>query len=195
MADLRASLERFHHKIPGAEIRRLILTGVNSSHPFLADLLAEMLGLQVVVSQSDSVNGLAELSMDDLLPQSGLGRLIGLALGLLPNDQLLTCSLEDSASKRQQSQSKKEAVAIADLLIASGAQTGLDLVALEAGDDDDLLPEEETQDDPIFVTDTDLEVALPLESTVFSAVDSPTKLPNKLRSCLLYLWMLPQIRR
>ena len=175
VADLRASLERFHHKLPGAEIRHLILTGVNSSHPFLADLLAEMLGLQVVVSQSDSVNGLAELSMDDLLPQSGLGRLIGLALGLLPNDQLLTCSLEDSASKRQQSQSKKEAVAIADLLIASGAQTGLDLVALEAGDDDDLVAVEEMQDDPIFVTDTDIEVAPPLESTVFSAVDSRTK--------------------
>ena len=82
--DLKASFERFHLKLPGAQIRRLILTGVNSSHPLLVDLLAELLGLPVVLSQSIAATGLAELSMDDLLLRSGLGRLTGLALVFFP---------------------------------------------------------------------------------------------------------------
>ena len=49
-SDLRASFERFHLKLPGAQIRRLILTGINSSHPMLADLLT--IGLLVVLSRS-----------------------------------------------------------------------------------------------------------------------------------------------
>ena len=130
--DLRASLERFHLKRPGAEIRRLILTGVNSSHPQLADLLADTLSLPVVLSRSTSVTGLSGLSMDDLLLQSGLGRLTGLALGLLPNDQLLACSLDSHSSDCEASQNQNDAVAIADLLRSSEAQTGLDLVAVEA---------------------------------------------------------------
>ena len=98
-ADLRASFERFHLKLPGAQIRRLILTGVNSSHPMLADLLGELLGLPVVLSRSSAATGIAGLSMDGLMLQSGLGRLIGLALGLLPNDQLFACSLEGRGSQ------------------------------------------------------------------------------------------------
>ena len=132
VSDLRASLERFHLNRHGAEIRRLVLTGVNSSHPLLADLLAETLGLQVVLSRPIAVTGLAGLAMDDLLVQSGLARLTGLALGLLPNDQLLACSLEGHASDAQASQHQNNAVAIADLLSSSEAQTGLDLVAVEA---------------------------------------------------------------
>ena len=124
VADLRASFERFHLKLPGAEIRRLILTGVNSSHPLLADLLAETLGLPVVLSKSTAVTGLVGLSMGDLLLQSGLSRLIGLSLGLLPSDQLLACSLEGRALHGQESRPQNDSVAIADLLSSSEAQTG-----------------------------------------------------------------------
>ena len=132
VADLRSSFERFHLKAPGAEIRRLILTGANSSHPLLADLLGEMLGVPVVLSRSRVVTGLAGLSMGDLLLQSSLGRLTGLALGLLPNDQLLACSLDVHGFNDPESQHQNDAVAIADLLSSSEAQTGLDLVAVEA---------------------------------------------------------------
>ena len=115
VSDLRDSFERFHLKLPGAEIRRVVLTGVNSSHPLLPDLLTETLGLPVVLSQFNAVTGLAGLSMGDLLLQSGLGRLIGLALGLLPNDQLLACSLRPFF-KIIESQPKNDAWAIAELL-------------------------------------------------------------------------------
>ena len=132
VADLRASLERFHLKHPGAEIRRVIVAGVNSSHPLLEDLLAETLSLPVVLSCSTAVTGLSGLSMDDLLLRAGLGRLSWLSLGLLPSDQLLACSLEGHVSDGQAFQHQNDAVAIADLLRSSEAQTGLDLLVVEA---------------------------------------------------------------
>ena len=70
VSDLKASFERFYQKLPDVQIRRLVLTGVNSSHPLLPDLLAEMLGLPVALSRSSSVTGLVGLSMDDLLLHS-----------------------------------------------------------------------------------------------------------------------------
>ena len=140
-SDLRASLERFHLKCPGAEIRRVVVTGVNSSHPLLVDLLAETLNLPVILSRFTTSKGLASLSMDDLLLQSGLGRLTGLALGLLPGDQLLESSLEGDDSNIQVSQHQSSAVAITDLLSSSQAQMGLDVVAVEASPDVDVAEE------------------------------------------------------
>lgn len=167
VADLRASLERFHLKVPGAQIRRVILTGVNSSHPLLADLLSEMLGLSVVLARSTVVTGLAGLSMDSLLLQSGLGRLTGLALGLLSTDQLLACSLEAHTLKGQESEPQDAAVAIAELLSSSEAQTGLDLVTVEA-----LLADSVTEDDevvdPNTRTNPDVEVVIAVDSDLLS---------------------------
>ena len=164
VADLRASFERFQLKLPGAEIRRLILTGVNSSHPLLADLLAETLGLPIVLSKSTSVTGLAGLSMGDLLLQSGLGRLIGLSLGLLPSDQLLACSLEGRALNGQEPRPQNNAVAIADLLRSSEAQTGLDLMVVEVGSAGPMA-EENNDDHPSVSLDPDGEEPVSLESS------------------------------
>ena len=179
VADLSASLERFYQKIPGAQIRRLILTGVNSSHPTLADLLNEMMGLHVIVSRSSSVNGLEEVSTADFLLPSGLTRLTGLALGLLPKEQLLICSLEGRASKSQEPQLENEAVAIADLLSSSVAQTGLDLVPVQAPIDHVPVAEEEKQDGAIFVVNTDTEALPPLDSSVFVGVDESTEVADQ----------------
>ena len=60
--------------------------------------MSEMLGLQVVWAGSSATPGLAGLSLDGLLLKSALSRLIGLALGLLPHEQLLGCSLEAPVS-------------------------------------------------------------------------------------------------
>ena len=165
VADLRASFERFHLKLPDAQIRRVILTGVNSSHPLLAELLVEMLGLPVVLSNASAVTGLAGLSMDSLLLQAGLGRLIGLALGLLPNDQLVACSLEGHALNIQNSHHQNSAVAIADLLSSKQAQTGLDLVAVEVGASA-LVSEDNKKDDPLINSDIDVEVFDSLDTSV-----------------------------
>ena len=170
VADLRASFERFHLKLPDAQIRRVILTGVNSSHPLLAELLAEMLGLPVVLSNASAVTGLAGLSMDSLLLQAGLGRLIGLALGLLPNDQLVACSLEGHALNNQNSQHQINAVAIADLLSSKEAQTGLDLAAVEVGASG-FVSEDTKDEDPMITSDIDVEVVAPLDANVLPGSD------------------------
>ena len=162
VSDLRASFERFHLKLPGAEIRRVVLTGVNSSHPLLPDLLTEMLGLPVVLSQFNSVTGVAGLSMGSLLLQSGLGRLIGLALGLLPNDQLLACSLEDHSLNDQESQPKNDALAIAELLSTLEEQRSLDLMAVE-GDSSTFLSEQIGDDDLSVSVDLKVEDPVSLE--------------------------------
>ena len=178
VSDLRASLERFHLNRHGAEIRRLVLTGVNSSHPLLADLLAETLGLQVVLSRPIAVTGLAGLAMDDLLVQSGLARLTGLALGLLPNDQLLACSLEGHASDAQASQHQNNAVAIADLLSSSEAQTGLDLVAVEASPVG-VVAEETNAEQSVSTITTTAEVVGSLDPDVVLKPDGITDVAEK----------------
>ena len=183
VADLRASLERFRLKRPDAEIRRLIVTGVNSSHPLLADLLAEQLSIPVVTSHSTAVTGLVGLSMDDMLLRSGLGRLTGLALGLLPNNQLLACSLEDHASNGQASRHQNNAVAIADLLTSSEAQTGLDLVAVETSNVGDVAEETNTDQSILTITNTveevsalDLDIELKPDEEI-DVVDQPDRSP------------------
>ena len=94
---------------------------------------------------------------------SGLGRLIGLSLGLLPSDQLLACSLEGRALNGQESRPQNDAVAIADLLSSSEAQTGLDLMAVEVGSAG-AMAEENNDDHPSVSLDSDGEDPVSLES-------------------------------
>ena len=173
VSDVQSSLERFHLKRAGAQIRRVIVTGLNSSHPLLADLLAEMLSLPVVLSRFTAVTGLAGLSMDDLILQSDLGRLTGVALGLLPSDQLLACSLEGRSSDAQASQHPNDVVPIADLLSSSEAQTGLDLVAVEASPVV-VVDEETSTDQSISAIITTVNEVSSLESDVEFKPDSAT---------------------
>ena len=119
IADLWASFESFHRNIPGAQIRRLILTGVNSSHPLLANLLQETFGLPVVLSRTSDITVLEGLSIVDLLLESSLGRLTGLALGLLTKDQLFSCSLVGLGLKNKDTYIQNDVVEIADLLSAA----------------------------------------------------------------------------
>ena len=94
IADLKRALARFNEMFSGAEIRCLRLTGINSAHPMLVDLFKEALGLPVFVQRPLLAAGIAGFSSDQVLVQTGLGRLVGLALGLLPHDQLVSCPLD-----------------------------------------------------------------------------------------------------
>ena len=180
VTDLKASFERFSLKLPEVKVRRLILTGVNSSHPLLADLLAEMLGLPVVLSRSSVVTGLAGLSMSDLLLQSSLGRLTGLALGLLPNEQILACSLEDYVVTDEQTPYRKDAVAIADLLSSSESQTGMDLVVVAPNSSVLVTDGQQDVDPPGLGVEPNLEAetsldsrSLPIDDSFIAPLDSP----------------------
>ena len=128
VTDLHSAFERFHVKFPGSDIRRLILAGVNSSHPQLTDLLAEMLGLSVVSSRPDSSAGFAGWSADDLLLQSGLGRLIGLSAGLLPREQLTADSSDEHDFSDGISSMESSPVAISNLLNFLDDKNNLDKV-------------------------------------------------------------------
>ena len=172
VADLKGSFERFYLKYPELQIRRLILTGVNSSHPLLAELLAEMLGIPIALSRSTAVTGLAGLSMDDLLLQSALGRLKGLALGLLPNDQLMSCSLGDHVVTDDQSNHRNDADAIADLQSASVTKTGLDLVAEEASSSVRVV-EAQKEFDSVVSVEATIAPVTPLDSSSLATDDLP----------------------
>ena len=114
LADLKAALRRFGEMFPGVEIRGLTTAGVNSSHPLLNDLLEQALGLTVNASRPLLAPGIAGFAPDEVLIQSGLGRLVGLALGLLPKDSLVSCPLTDlKESPRRELES---GVRIEDLL-------------------------------------------------------------------------------
>ena len=95
LADLKAALRRFSEMFPGVELRGLTTIGVNSSHPLLNELLEQALGLPVQSSRPLLAPGVAGFVSDEVVIQSGLGRLVGLALGLLPKDSLVTCPLHD----------------------------------------------------------------------------------------------------
>ena len=169
VADLRDSLERFNLKFPSAEIRRLILTGPNSSHPSLADLLEETLGISVVLNEYSDVTGFASLSLADLLVQSGLGRLIGLALGLLPSEQLMACSLRSHLNNDQNPQPQKNTVAIADLLSSRDSQVPLESVRPETQSVPS--PNENARDDTELSLVVDVEPKISLGESEYSVID------------------------
>ena len=89
--------EQFSAQIPVRCWKGVALTGVNSAHPGLADLLAEALALEVHVLRPLGTTGVGAVSFSSLLVHQSLGRLLGLGLGLLPHDALVACSLSPSA--------------------------------------------------------------------------------------------------
>ena len=90
-AEINEFLQRFHQSFPGGTIRCLRLTGINSAHPLLVDLLSDALDIPVEAYRPLLAPGIAGFKADDLLVQANLGRLAGLALSLLTNDELISC--------------------------------------------------------------------------------------------------------
>ncbi|WP_115016095.1 type IV pilus biogenesis protein PilM [Synechococcus sp. UW140] len=130
IADLKAALARFNGMFPGAEIRCLQLTGLNSAHPMLVDLLQQALGLNVLAHRPLLAPGVAGFAADEVLVQKGLGRLVGLALGLLNRDQLVTFpvdSLDDGVSRPH-----RPGVAIEELLDLDVQSSSLDQLPVVA---------------------------------------------------------------
>ena len=87
--DLRAAISRFLELFSGAQFGSLRLTGINSAHPLLADLLETSLSLKVIPCRPLLAPGVTGFAIDQVLVQTGLARLTGLGLALLPHPQLL----------------------------------------------------------------------------------------------------------
>ena len=133
VSDFKRALQRFYELCPGCEIRCLQLAGINSAHPLLANLLQESLGLSVQLHRPLLSLGVSGFSLDDVLVQAGLGRLVGLGLGLLSREQLLSCPLNAPKSENIVD-NKLSAVGIDQLIVAkapSGSTSGLPLMPLK----------------------------------------------------------------
>ena len=100
VADFQTVLSRFNKRFPAVDIRCLQLTGLNSAHPMLVDLLQEALGLKVLAHRPLLADGVSGFSADGVLVQAGLARLVGLALGLLNQDQFLSSPFDISDKEK-----------------------------------------------------------------------------------------------
>ena len=78
----------------------LTLSGVNSAHPLIKDLFQEVLNCDVKVLNPVLMPRITGFSSDDLLVSTGLARLIGLGLGFLPQEQLLSCFTKETPSTK-----------------------------------------------------------------------------------------------
>ncbi len=103
ITEIKEFLRSFYQRLPGVTIRCMRLSGINSAHPSLVDLLSKVLDFPVEAYRPLLARGIAGFKADDLLVQSNLGRLAGLALGLLSKDQLMSCSMAATLSRTDQS--------------------------------------------------------------------------------------------
>ena len=169
VADLKASLRRFYQKYPGARVRCLRLSGLNSCHPGLVELLHDALGVHVYLHRPLLVHGVAGVSSSDFLLQASLGRLVGLGLGLLPAEQLSTCPVD--AMKSETRPESEKATALADLLDqphmksdqdlipvvgADVVRSGAELLALEQSQAVEIISELSTENGSIIPDNTDV---------------------------------------
>jgi Tfp pilus assembly PilM family ATPase len=93
--DVKALISERTAKLDSTVVRGLSLSGINSAHPLIKDLFEEALGCDVKLISPILMPRVSGFSPDDLLVQAGLARLIGLGLGFLPREQLLSCNLPE----------------------------------------------------------------------------------------------------
>ena len=91
LRDVKAVISELKAQDDSTVVRGLSLSGINSAHPLMKCLFQEALGFDVKVVNPILMSRVAGFSPDDLLVQAGLARLIGLGLGFLPREQLLSC--------------------------------------------------------------------------------------------------------
>ena len=95
LRDVKALISELTGELASTVVRGLSLGGINSAHPLIKDLFEESLGCDVKVISPVLMPRVSGFSPDDLLVQAGLTRLIGLGLGFLPREQLLSCHLPE----------------------------------------------------------------------------------------------------
>ena len=95
--EIKRSLHLFLNSAPHFKIKGVALTGINSAHPTIDELLSDDLDLPVHIIRPLGASGVGNVSLSQLLIHQSLGRLLGLGLGLLPHEALVSCSLSDLA--------------------------------------------------------------------------------------------------
>ena len=97
VGEIKAFQESFAAGLPDCRWSRLWISGLNSAHPLLEELLLEQLELPVHRVDPLSDPQLGKVGFTRLLLSSGLSRLLGLAHGLLPQADDGVQGVEDLA--------------------------------------------------------------------------------------------------
>ena len=93
--DVKAVISGLKASDAAIKVCGLTLSGINSAHPLIKDLFQDALGCEVSLLNPLLMPRVTGFSMDDLLVKAGLARLLGLGLGFLPREKLLSCSLAE----------------------------------------------------------------------------------------------------
>ena len=91
------SITNFKQINANAEILGIALSGINSAHPLIDDLLTAGLNLPVEILRPIGATCVQSVSFKQLIVHQSIGRIIGLGLGLLPHDCLISCSITEKA--------------------------------------------------------------------------------------------------
>ena len=97
IAEIREWMEAFAADVPDLSWSRLWISGVNSAHPLLGEMLSEALQLPVQRVAPLETKDLIEVGCSMLLLESGLSRLVGLGAGCLPSEVLEAVDVVDSS--------------------------------------------------------------------------------------------------
>ena len=97
LRDVKAVISDLQSQEHSMTVQGVSLSGINSAHPLIKDLFHEALDCPVKLLAPVLMPRVAGFSPDDLLVQASLARLMGLGLGFLPREQLLSCSLPEAS--------------------------------------------------------------------------------------------------
>ena len=145
LRDVKAVIAELMNQANSTVVRGLTLSGINSAHPLINDLFQEALECEVNVLNPILMSRIVGFNPDDLLVQVGLARLMGLGLGFLPREQLLSCQLPvmpPSAAVDSLSFMAKEVIIDSQ---EQPAKQEMDLLDVEVTQ---LLPDEASLEDP-----------------------------------------------
>ena len=91
------SITNFKQINANAEILGIALSGINSAHPLIDDLLSAGINLPVRILRPIGASCVQSVSFKQLIVHQSIGRIIGLGLGLLPHESLISCSITEKA--------------------------------------------------------------------------------------------------
>ncbi len=95
IGELRRCMKEFSEKVPASTCQSIYLTGVNSAHSKIDELLSSALGLPVEVIRPLGAEGVGNVVFSQPLLHQSLGRLLGCGLTILPKDDAEYFSFND----------------------------------------------------------------------------------------------------
>ena len=90
----------FAAKAPNYCCTKIYLSGVNSAHPTLAELLGSALDIPVEIIRPLGASGVGNVSFAKALLHQSLGRIVGLGLSQLPNDYMEDLSFTENVNQK-----------------------------------------------------------------------------------------------